>query len=165
MSKEPLIRKASLRDLPAITRIYNQAVEERASTSDETPRSLADRRRWFAQFDAKHPCWVGVEGGEVAAFGALYAWGPKSGYRFTVENSVYVARAARGRGWGKRMLAHVLKEGRALGHKYVLARVFSHNPASLRLHRKAGFRLIGTQRRVAKLDDRWYDVALMEKHL
>ena len=160
-----MIRKARFSDLPAIRRIYNEAVAERIATADERPKSLADRRRWFRQFDAKHPIWVGEEGGEVAAYAALFSWGPKSGYRRTIEDSVYVARAARGRGWGGRLLDHALAAARKLRHRYVLARIFSHNKASIRLHRRRGFRLIGEQRRVAVLDGRWYNVTLMEKLL
>lgn len=160
-----MIRRARPCDLPAIRRIYNQAVAERAATADESPRSLADRRRWLRQFDARHPIYVGLEDGEVAAYGCLFAYGPKSGYRHTVENSVYVARERRGKGWGGRMLGHLLARARALKHRYVWARIFTHNKVSVALHRKAGFRLVGVQRRVAVLDGRWYDVTLMEKHL
>lgn len=160
-----MIRKARPSDLPAIRRIYNQAVAERSATADERPKSLADRRKWLRQFDARHPIYVGLENGEVAAYGCLFAYGPKSGYRFTVEDSVYVSRGHRRRGWGRRMLVHLLGRARALGHRYVWARIFTHNRVSVRLHREAGFRLVGVQRRVALLGGRWYDVALLEKHL
>jgi phosphinothricin acetyltransferase len=160
-----VIRKARPADLPAIRRIYNEAVAERASTADEKPRSLADRRKWLKQFDARHPIYVGIEDGEVAAYGCLFSYGPKSGYRFTVENSVYVAGEHRGKGWGTLMLDHLLSRARSLKHRYIWARIFTHNNISVRLHRKAGFRLVGVQKRVAVLDGKWYDVALLEKHL
>lgn len=159
------IRPAKAWDVPAITRIYNEAVAERIATSDTKAKSLADQRKWFKQFDARHPIFVGEEEGLVVAYGCLFAYSPKDGYRFARENSVYVAGAARGRGWGGRMLAHLVARAKAAGLRYLWARIFSHNKASLRLHAALGFKKVGLQRKVTFMDRRWYDVVLLDKHL
>lgn len=159
------IRPAKARDLPAIRAIYNEAVAERAATADLEARTLADRRRWFRQFDLRHPIFVIEENKQVLAYGCLFAYSPKAGYRLAAENSVYVAGRARGRGLGRRMLAHLIRRARMLGLRYLCARVFTHNPASLKLHRRLGFRRVGVQKRISLMDKRWRDVAVLELHL
>ena len=161
------IRPAALTDIPAITRIYNQGVATRMATADTEFKSEADRAEWFSHFDESFPIWVGEDpaDGQVQCYGNLHRWSPRLGYRFTAENSVYVAEAARGRGYGGQMLAHVVSEARRLGLHYLLARIFSENEASLRLHRTQGFSVLGIQREVIHLDGRWRDVTLMDLKL
>ncbi len=159
------IRPAKAWDLPAITRIYNEAVAERSATSDLKPKTLAERRKWFRQFDRRHPIFVGEETGEVLAYGCLFEYSPKDGYRFAAENSVYVAGHARGRGLGRMMLEHLIQRAHALGLRYLCARVFTHNPVSLKLHRRLGFTRVGVQKRISYMDDLWRDVVILELHL
>lgn len=157
-----VIRRAKVSDLAEITRIYNEAIVERIATADIEARSLEDRAEWFKQFDEQHPIWVGERGGRVACFGNLFSYSPKHGYRFATENSVYVSADARGQGYGRAMLKHVLEEARRLGKRYILARIFTHNEASLKLHAELGFRELGRQRGIVEMDGRWYDVTLMD---
>ncbi len=160
-----MIRPAHAGDLPAITRIYNQSVEERASTADTQARSLEERALWFAQFDDRYPIWVYEEKGQVLGYACLFKYSPKDGYRFATEHSVYIAREARGRGFGRLLLGDVLKQAESLGFEYILARIFSHNAASIRLHESAGFALLGRQKRIVQMDGNWYDVTLMDRRL
>ena len=160
-----VIRQAEQADLPEITRIYNEAIVQRIATADLQPRTLEDRAEWFKQFDAHRPIWVGERDGGIQCYGALHQYSPREGYRLAVENAVYVATSARGRGYGRLMLEHVLAQATVLGFHYMLARIFAHNDASLRLHEKLGFKHLGLQREVVFMDDRWYDVALMDRLL
>jgi phosphinothricin acetyltransferase len=159
------IRRAAPSDLPAITRIYNEAVAERIATADTVERTLEERAAWFEQFDDRYPIWVGESSGETVAFGALFKYSPRDGYRFAAENSVYIARSARGQGHGRTMLEHLIVEARRIGLKYVLARIFTHNDVSLKLHAELGFRHLGLQKDIVEMDGRWYDVTLMDLHL
>lgn len=159
------IRPAKARDVPAITRIYNEAVAQRISTSDIEPKTLADRRKWFRQFDKRHPIFVGEEDGKVVAYGCLCEYSPKAGYRFTAEHSIYVAGEARGRGWGRRMLRHLIARAKALRLRYLWARIFALNKASLKLHLASGFARVGLQKKISRLGGRWYDVVLLDRHL
>ena len=165
MSSCPVIRSAALADLPGITRIYNEAIAERIATADLEPRTREDRAEWFKQFDDRHPIWVGESEGALVCYGALHRYSPREGYRLAVENAVYVSAAARGRGYGRMMLEHVLSEATSLGFHYMLARIFAHNAASLKLHEKLGFKHLGLQSQVVNMDGRWYDVALMDRLL
>jgi len=155
-------RRALVPDVPELARIYNEAVLERIATADLEPRSLEERKEWFGQFDDRHPIWVGEESGRVVCYGALFKYSTKEGYRFATENSLYVSRDARGRGHGRAMLGHLLENARLLGFSYMLARIFTHNETSVRLHAERGFRTLGVQRRIVEMDGRWYDVTLMD---
>jgi L-amino acid N-acyltransferase YncA len=159
------IRPAAASDLPSITRIYNEAIIERIATADLDPRTSEDRVEWFKQFDSRHPIWVGEELGAVVGYGALHTYSPREGYRFAVENAVYVAASERGRGFGRAMLEHVLAQATAIGFHYMLARVFTHNVPSIRLHASLGFRELGVQHEVVQMDGRWFDVTLMDRKL
>jgi phosphinothricin acetyltransferase len=157
----PTIRAAVDADLPAITRIYNEAIAERTATCHLTPRSLQDRRHWLRRFDDRHPIFVTEVEGRVLCYGCLLPYSAKEGYRFATEHSVYVAREARGQGLGKQMLTHLVREAERLGYHYMEGDVFAHNRTSLALHESLGFERMGTKREVANLDGCWADVVLM----
>ena len=160
-----MIRLAQSHDLPAITEIYNQAVRGRMSTCDEDEKSLSERQVWFQQFDDRYPLWVIEQDKVIVAYGGLFRYNPKSGYRFVVENTVYVHEDHAGKGLGAQMLRHIIQEAKQLGYKYMQAKIFAHNPASLHLHRKFGFVEEGIQVKIANLDGKWYDCILLALHL
>lgn len=155
------IRKALPTDISSIQEIYNQAVRSRLSTCDEDEKSLEDRQKWFEQFNDSYPLYVLLEGNQVAAYGGLFRYNPRSGYRFTVENTVYVHEDHQRKGYGKRMLRHVVKVARELGYTYIEAKIFEHNPVSLKLHEKEGFTIVGVQKDIANLDGRWFSNVLL----
>jgi L-amino acid N-acyltransferase YncA len=158
---ELAIRRAAPSDVMEIARIYNEAVAERIATADFEARTLEDRLEWFKQFDDRYPLWVGEANGYIVVYGAFFKYSPKDGYRFATENSVYVSRDARGHGYGRAMLAHMIAEAKRIGFRYILARIFAENEASLRLHAALGFEELGIQKRIVEMDGRWYDVMLM----
>lgn len=159
------IRLATTNDLVSITEIYNQAVRGRMATCDEDERSLSERQVWFKQFDDRYPLWVLEAEGSIAAYGGLFRYNPKSGYRYVVENTVYVHDDQQGKGFGRAMLEHVIREARRLGYRYMQAKIFAHNPTSLALHRKLGFIDEGFQKGIAVLDGKEHDVVLLALHL
>jgi phosphinothricin acetyltransferase len=162
------IRRATPGDLPEIMRIYNEALVERIATADMQERTLEERTEWFRQFDDRYPIWVGTspeQGQRVLAYGVLYKYSPREGYRFAAENGVYISRDARGKGYGRAMLEHVISEAKRIGFKYILAKIFAHNEASIRLHAALGFKELGLQKQIVEMDGRWYDVLLMDLRL
>jgi L-amino acid N-acyltransferase YncA len=163
IKKPHAIRPAVFDDVPAILRIYNQSIVERIATADTEPRTLEDRQQWFEQFDSRYPLWVGVQDGQVVSYGNLLSYSPKDGYRHATENSVYVAQEARGRGLGRAMLEHLLIEAKRLEFHYMIARIFSHNEISIHLHTRLGFRELGLQKKIVRMDEKWFDVLLMDR--
>jgi len=161
------IRPATLDDCPGILAVYNEAVLTTTATYDYEPRTLEHRRDWFvARQRAGFPVLVAVDGaGRVAGWSALNPYHDRIGYRFTVENSVYVAAESRGRGLGSRLLAPLVPAGESRGFHAIIAAIDADNAVSLRLHERHGFMTVGRFRRVGFKFGRWLDVVYMERLL
>ncbi|MBN8249768.1 MAG: N-acetyltransferase [Verrucomicrobia bacterium] len=163
------IRRARRADCAGILAIYNDAVLKTTGTYDEEPRSLDHRLAWFdaherddlAVFVAEE-AGAGPDAARIVGWSALNRYHDRPGYRFTAENSVYVAEHRRGTGLGSRLLAPLLPAAEARGLHAVLAVIDASNPASLRLHERHGFETVGHLREVGFKFGRWLDVVLME---
>ena len=156
------VRRAAPADVPSIARIYNEAIRHTTATFDTEPRSLRERRRWFAAHDRRHPILVAERDGAVVGWASLSPWSDRPAYDRTAEVSVYVAAADRGQGIGSRLLGALVRRGRSVGHHTRIARIADRNPASLRLHATAGFRSIGVMREVGSKFGRLLDVDLLQ---
>src|SRR6266542_4210281 len=139
------IRPAMLPDLPGILEIYNEAVLNTTATYDYEVRSLEHRTQWFEERQRdNYPVFVAVEAdGRVTGWSALNPFHARIGYRFTSENSVYVAANRRGQGIGRALLGPLLEAGKARGLHAVLAVIDADNEASIRLHAQFGFEKVG----------------------
>jgi L-amino acid N-acyltransferase len=146
-----------------IAAIYNEAVRTTVATFDTRPRTRAEQRAWFTHHDRRHPIVVAETSRHVVGWGSITAWSDRRAYDATGEDSVYVASSSRGQGVGGAILAELLDRAGALGYHSLLARVAEGNPASLRLHRSAGFREVGVMREVGYKFDRWVDVRLLQR--
>ena len=153
-------RLAGPDDAAAIARIYNEGIEDRVGTFETEPRSPEDVGAWI---DAGYPLVVGEDGGEVVAWASAPPYrAHRRAYAGVADFSIYVARAARGRGAGRKTLAALIAEAEARGYWKLLSRIFPENEASLRLCRSLGFREVGVYRNHAKLDGVWRDVVIVE---
>jgi L-amino acid N-acyltransferase YncA len=160
------VRPAEVHDVPAILEIYNDAILTTTATYDLEPVSLEVRRAWFDEHVRQNlPVLVAIAGDDVAGFASLSLFREKPGYRFTVENSVYVAPAHRGKGVGARLLEAIVAEARHGGFHAVIAGVDAENETSIRLHARCGFVEVGRLKQVGFKFDRWLDVVYMEKIL
>jgi L-amino acid N-acyltransferase len=157
------VRAATADDLPGILEIYNHVVRNSTATADLEPQTPEARRRWFDEHaDAGLPVWVAELDGRVLGFAALNRHRERPGYRFTVENSVYVAAEARGRGVGRALLEETVAGARRLGLHTILAGVAGDNAASLALHARFGFVEVARFREAVLKFDRWIDVIYLQ---
>jgi L-amino acid N-acyltransferase YncA len=135
-------------------------------------------RGGLATFETEVPSWeawdaahlpehrlVAVVAGEVVGWAALSPASARRCYAGVVENSVYVAREAQGQGIGRLLLDALLKGARRAGLWTVQTSIFPENPASLALHERCGFRVVGVRERIAKRDGIWRDTVFLEKRL
>ncbi|HZT43568.1 MAG TPA: GNAT family N-acetyltransferase [Chthonomonadaceae bacterium] len=162
-----VIRPATRDDLPGILAIYNDAVLNTTATADYEPHTLEKRARWFDDHARTNlPIFVaGDTAGRVVGWSSLSAYHGRVGYRFSVENSVYVAADLRGRGIGKLLLPPLIEAGQQLGLHVIIASIDSSNEASLRLHASCGFEYAGRLREVFCKFGRWLDVITMQRLL
>ena len=162
------IRPARREDLPALQAIYALHVRHGLASFELEPPDLAEFTQRFETLrKAGMPYFVAEENGG-ALLGYAYAgpYRPRPGYRFSLEDSVYVAPEALGRGAGKRLLERLIAEATALGYRKMVAIIGdSANAASIGLHASHGFILAGTLRSVGFKHGRWVDSVLMERFL
>lgn len=161
---EPLIRDAQETDLPAILAIHNAAIAETTAIWDTAPVDLAERLAWWrARTAAGFPVLVAEIDGAVTGYASYGQWRPKSGYRFTVENSVYVADRFHRRGIATALLTELLARAERAGSVHaVIAAIESSNTTSITLHEKFGFRTVGVLPEVGHKFGGWMDLTLMQ---
>jgi L-amino acid N-acyltransferase YncA len=158
-----LLRDAVEADLAAIRDIYNHAVEHTTAIWNETLVDVDNRRQWWSARTAKaYPVLVADKGGRVAGYASYGDWRAFDGYRHTVEHSVYVDRDFRGHGIGEQLMRALIERAAAGGIHVMIAGIEAENSASIRLHEKLGFRIVGTFSEVGIKFGRWLDLTCME---
>jgi L-amino acid N-acyltransferase YncA len=134
---------------------------------DDGDASFETRIPTWSAFDAarlaRHRFVAADPTGRVVGWTAVSPVSARPAYEGVVEHSVYVASVARGRGVGGRLLAELISSTEAAGVWTIQSGVFPENAASLALHRRAGFRVVGTRERIGRHHGRWRDVVLLER--
>ena len=154
------IRIAQPDDLPALLDIYNYEVTHGTATFDLTEKSLAERKVWFdAHNRDNHPLLTACEGSEVLGYASLSPYREKEAYAGTVELSVYVAAAHRGKGVGRALTAAILALAREDERTHCVVSVITEgNEASVHLHESFGFTLSGVLHEVGYKFGKYLDI-------
>ena len=165
-----LTRLATMADADAIAEIYNREVTDGTATFDMVPRSPAEQAAWMRDHSGAYPCIVAVpDDSEAEASGTVLGWACLSPYRTrpaystSVEDSIYVHRDHQGRGVGSLLLGDLVALADEHGFHAVFARIADAGAASVALHAKHGFELVGVEREVGRKFGRWLDVTLMQR--
>ena len=161
------IRPVEARDNAAITGIYAHAVRHgTASFETEPPDEAEMARRQAALAAGGYPFLVAELAGAVAGYAYAGPYRTRPAYRFTVEDSIYVAADAQRRGIGRALLRRLIVEAETRGFRQMIAVIGdSAQTPSIALHRACAFRLIGTFEAVGFKFDRWLDSVLMQRAL
>lgn len=159
------IRLAVRADCEGILAIYNDAVLRTTASYDEQPRTLGHRLEWFDAHERDgYPVWVAVIGAdEVVGWSALNRFHDRVGYRFTCENSIYIAEPWRGRGLGALLLQPLIRSAEERSLHGILAVIDAENVASIRLHERHGFTRVGHFKDVGFKFGRWLDVVYLQR--
>jgi len=161
----PMVRDATARDVPAIQHIYAGHVVTGTASFEEVPPSveqIAARRDDVVALGL--PYLVAELDGRVAGYAYATRYRPRSAYRFTIEDSVYVAGEHHRRGVGRALLAALLARCEAGPWRQMIAVIGgSDNAASISLHRDFGFRHAGTLQHVGWKLGRWLDSVMMQR--
>ena len=161
------IRQATPADIPAITRIYAHAVEHGTASFELTPPDEAEMTKRMNELLAyKFPYLVAELDGALAGYAYAAPYRARPAYRFTVENSVYVAPDMHRRGVGKALLEALIEACTKGGFRLMIAVIGdSAQTPSIELHRAAGFRMVGAVENVGYKFDRWLDSVVMQRAL
>jgi len=158
------VRPAVHADLAGILEIYNEAVLNTTASYDCEPRTMEHRVAWFDErMKSNYPVFVAQnEAGRIVGWSALNPYHARAGYRFTTENSVYVAADQRGCGIGKRLMPPLIAGARERGLHAIIAGIDAENDVSIRLHASFGFEKVGVFKQVGFKFGRWLNVVYME---
>ena len=154
-----MIRALAEDDWPAVAAIYAEGIATRNATFETAVPSW---EAWNASHQAEHRL-VAEEGGRVVGWAALSPVSDRCCYAGVAENSVYVAAEARGRGIGRALLEQLISATEAAGLWTIETGIFPENEASVALHERCGFRVVGVRKRLGQLDGVWRDVLLLER--
>ncbi|WP_445441784.1 GNAT family N-acetyltransferase [Clavibacter sp. km1a] len=138
------IRPAEPRDINDLLEIRNDAILTSTALWTDEPVDRAEREAWFRRAaEEGDPILVAEVDGAMAGYGTYGPWRRMSGYRFSVEDSVYVREAFQGRGIGRALVEALVAHARAAGKRAVFADIEAGNTGSIRLHERLGFRRVG----------------------
>ncbi len=166
-------RQIELADAPALLAIYNPEIIETTVTFDLVPWTLDDARRWISDHEGAHVALVAVGGPDddgprgardevILGYAGIGPYRARAAYATTVENSVYVARSARGRGVGQRLLTDLLAATKSGGFHAVIARIVGENATSIALHERCGFEHVGVEHEIGRKHGKWLDVVELQ---
>lgn len=162
-----ILRDATPADMQAVAAIYGREVLEGTATfEDAPPTAEAMTERLDAVRRRGLPWLVAELDGQVVAYAYASPFRPRTAYRYAVESSIYAAPGHQGRGLGRALMDQLISHCRDMGLRQMIAAVSNtEDDASIRLHRKLGFREVGVYQKVGWKFGRWIDVRLFQLDL
>jgi L-amino acid N-acyltransferase YncA len=157
------IRLATDEDLPAILEIYNDVIIHTTAVFQYTIHTPEMRREWFeTKKEQGFPVFVAADENKIAGFSTIGWFRAWQGYKYSVENSVYVDSRYRGRGLGKQLMEPLIEAARTLNMHTIVAGIEAANNESIRLHEKFGFREVAHFKEVGFKFGRWLDLKFLQ---
>jgi len=158
------LRDATPADLFAITEIYRDSVLNGTASYEITPPDQAEMTARFHTIKDKGYPYIAAESEDGTLLGYAYAsaFRTRPAYRWLVEDSIYLAPEARGRGVGKALLKELLLRCETLGFRQMVAVIGGASPASVAVHKSLGFEMTGTMRGTGFKHGKWLDTAFMQ---
>ena len=157
------IREATQEDLPAILDIYNDIIVNTTAVYDYKPHTLEMRQQWFAMKQEQgFPVYVAEEGDVVYGFSTIGPFRNWAAYKYSVENSVYVAAAARGKGIGKLLIPPIIQAASERNMRTIVAGIDATNESSIKLHERFGFVEVAHFKQVGYKFGRWLDLKFLQ---
>lgn len=161
-----LIRPYRDSDIPEILAIINHNILHSTSLYDYTPRTIDRQTELLAEKKAKNfPVFVAEQDGKVAGFGMYGEFRFREAYRFSVEHSVYVSEAFKGKGIGGQLLQRLIDEAKSQKLHTMIGVIDAENQESILFHEKFGFKTVGIIKESGYKFDRWLDSVLMQLFL
>jgi L-amino acid N-acyltransferase len=161
-----VIRDLTDQDLTALLAIHNDAILTTTAIWDETPVDLGSRREWLHdRRRAGYPVLACEAEGVLLGYATFGEFRARSGYRLSVEHSVYVGREHQRRGVGRQLLRALIDRAQALGLHAMIGGIEAGNAGSISLHASMGFEICGTLPQVGIKFGRWLDLVFMQRLL
>lgn len=160
---EQRVRLAKLNDLPFITEIYNQGIEDRVATLETRLRTIDEMKDWLTSREDRYKVLViEDEDGVVIGWASINVFNSRCCYSGVGDLSIYIGRDMRGKGYGKILLSALKEEAVKQDFRKLVLSTFEYNEAGQRLYAALGFRKVGTYINQGILDGKFVDVTIME---
>jgi phosphinothricin acetyltransferase len=161
------IREASAADIPGIAAIYGPEVETGLASWEEAVPSEAEMAARMGKILAlRLPYLVADRGGQVLGYSYAGPFHPRSAYRYTLEDTVYIHPESRGWGMGRALLSELLRRCELLGYRQMMALIYwTAGSASVALHERLGFRMVGVALGLGYKFGAWHDLVYMQRPL
>lgn len=157
------IRKAVEKDLEEMLAIYNDIILNTTAVYDYKPHTMEMRQQWFrTKQEQGFPVFVAEENGKVVGFSSIGPFRAWAAYKYSVENSIYVAADQRGKGIGKLLMPPLIQAAEQLNMHTILAGIDAGNDASIQLHQKFGFEEVAHFKQVGFKFGRWLDLKFLQ---
>lgn len=157
-----MLRPATLADAAAIAGIYNHYVGNTIVTFEEEAVSAKEMAGRIREVTAALPWLVWAEGGRILGYAYASKWKSRCAYRYAAEATVYLDKAATGRGLGTKLYTALIAELKKKKYHSIIGGVALPNPASVALHEKLGFRKVAQFKEVGWKYGKWIDVGYWE---
>lgn len=158
-----MVREATYLDLPRLLEIYNDIIVNTTAVYDYEPHTIEMRTQWFETKKAQgFPVFVADVDGQILGFSSIGPFRAWAAYKFSVENSIYVAADARGKGIGKILLPPVIEASKEMGMHTILAGIDATNEASIKLHERFGFTEVALFKEVGWKFGKWLDLKFLQ---
>ena len=156
-----MIRFLEKSDIPDVLTIYQLGIDTGIATF-ETIAPSTDQ--WDIKFHP-HLRYVFEENGDILGWVSLTPVSSRDVYKGVGEVTIYVHPHAQGKGVGSRLLLHLIEQAKLYGYWMLQSSILEMNVASIQLHKKSGFTIVGLRRGIARINDQWVNTILMEQHL
>jgi L-amino acid N-acyltransferase YncA len=158
-----VIREAIENDLPQLLVVYNDIILHTTAVYDYEPHTLEMRKQWFeTKKQQGFPVYVAEENRKIVGFSSIGPFRAWAAYKYSVENSVYVAAEARGKGIGKLLIPPLIEATKKLKLHTIIASIDATNEVSLRLHKSFGFEEVAHFKEVGWKFERWLDLKFLQ---
>ncbi len=155
------LRIAKEGDIERVVEIYNSAIPWRLSTADTLAVTIESKRGWFDSHSECRPLYVYESEGNVIAWASIRDYHERPAYHATVELSIYIDHSETGKGLGSEILPECIRRCRGFGVKNIVASIYTHNEASIKLFKKFGFEQWGELPEVCEMDGKLYSVSFL----
>ena len=157
------IRSANENDLEQLLNIYNDIILNTTAVYQYQPHSLQMRKEWFETKQQQgFPVFVAEDNARIVGFSTLGALRNSQAYKYSVENSIYVASGSRGKGVGKLLMPPLIAAAVKMNMHTIIAGIDATNEASLQLHKKFGFEEVAHFKQVGYKFKRWLDLKFLQ---
>ncbi len=163
MEKGIQIRLAKQKDAETIREIYNHEVRNSTATFDLVERTTEEQEEWLTERSGAFSVLVAEMSNKILGFASLSPYKSRAAYRTTVEDSIYINEEFRNQGIAGELLFHLLEVAKSSGFHAVIARIGGANEASIALHQRFDFEIVGTEKEIGRKFGKWQDVVVMQK--